>query len=101
MTMQECSARYQAAKTDGTLKGRLWNDLRKEECGGNDVTPGRAVFPTTIAPQYSNEEPHLSRMHTCADQWKANKAANTTGGMKWVDVGGAGYYPECNRRLKG
>jgi hypothetical protein len=61
---------------------------------------GNAVFPTAVDPKYSQEKPGLAREHTCADQWKANKAANTTGGMKWNAKGG-GYYSECNKRLKG
>ena len=33
LTAQECSAKYQAAKTAGTLNGQKWNDFRKAECG--------------------------------------------------------------------
>jgi hypothetical protein len=39
-------------------------------------------------------------MKTCADQYKANKATNANGGMKWIEKGG-GYWSECNKRLKG
>jgi hypothetical protein len=38
-------------------------------------------------------------MHTCLDQYNANKATNANGGMRWIERGG-GYYSECNRRLK-
>jgi hypothetical protein len=31
--MKECSAKYQAAKTAGTLGGQKWNDFRKTQCG--------------------------------------------------------------------
>jgi len=41
-----------------------------------------------------------ARMHTCLDQYKANKAADANGGLKWVQKGG-GYYSECNKQLKG
>ena len=34
LTMKECSAKYNAAKSAGTLKGMKWNDFRKAECGG-------------------------------------------------------------------
>jgi len=64
------------------------------------IATGNAVFPTAVDPKYASEKPHMARMHTCADQWKANKAGNTTGGMEWNKKGG-GYYSECNRRLKG
>jgi hypothetical protein len=130
LTMQECSAKYQAAKTAGTLNGEKWNDFRKSECAADaaatpaaapaaapaapkaaeakptreaapaaPVEVGNAVFPPAIDPKFSKETPHMARMHTCAEQWKANKAGNTTGGMHWNQKGG-GFYSECNRRLK-
>ena len=39
-------------------------------------------------------------MHTCLDQYNANKAMNGDGdgGMRWIECRG-GYYSECNRRL--
>jgi hypothetical protein len=134
LTRQECSAKYQAAKTAGTLAGQSWNDFRKAQCAADaaatpaaapaaapaapaapkeakkeaapaaapaaPVPVGNAVFPSAVDPKYAKEKPGLAREHTCADQWKANKAGNTTGGMKWNAKGG-GYYSECNKRLKG
>src|SRR3954471_5622703 len=47
LTAQECSAKYQAAKKDGTLAGQKWNDFRKAQCGA-DATP--AAAPTAAAP---------------------------------------------------
>src|SRR5262252_7349270 len=41
LTTQECSAKYQAAKKDGTLNGMKWNDFRKAQCGA-DATPAAA-----------------------------------------------------------
>jgi hypothetical protein len=61
---------------------------------------GAAVFPTSVAPKYSSESAGKARMHTCLDQYNANKAANGNGGMKWIEKGG-GYYSQCNSRLKG
>ncbi len=132
LTMQECSAKYQAAKTAGTLNGQKWNDFRKAECSdAAAVTPtaapaapapapapapkaeakpmaapaapvavGNAVFPTAVDPKFAQEKPGLAREHTCSEQWKLNKANNTTGGMHWNQKGGGGYYSECNKRLK-
>jgi hypothetical protein len=62
--------------------------------------PSTAVFPTAIAPAYANEKPGKARMKTCDDQYKANKATNANGGLKWIQKGG-GYWSECNKRLKG
>jgi hypothetical protein len=137
LSTQECSAKYQAAKTAGTLNGQKWNDFRKAQCGA-DATPvaapatsaappspvaeakpkaapkttaaappaapvvtGNAVFPLAVDPKFASEKPHMQRMHTCAAQWQANKANNTTGGMHWNQKGGGGYYSVCNQRLKG
>ncbi len=127
LTSQECSAKYQAAKSAGTLNGQKWNDFRKAECGaGATAAPaaapaaqakpapaprtatapaapmpaGNAVFPSAIDPKYSKESAGKGRMHTCVDQYNANKATNANGGMKWIQKGG-GYYSECNKRLKG
>ncbi len=128
LTMQECSAKYKEAKTAGTLNGQKWNDFRKAECGAEataapapaaapaaaeakpapapmaapaaPVSVGNAVFPSAISPKYAQETPGKGRMHTCVDQYKANKEANGNGGLKWIQKGG-GYYSECNKRLKG
>jgi hypothetical protein len=131
LTSQECSAKYQAAKTAGTLNGQKWNDFRKAECGADAVatpaaapaTPaapaaapptaaqakppaapaaaGEAVYPSAVDPKFASEKPGLARLHTCSEQWKTDKAGNTTGGMKWNQKGGGGFYSECNKRLKG
>jgi hypothetical protein len=135
LTTQECSAKYQAAKSGGTLNGQKWNDFRKAQCGADataaapaaapaappaaapaapaapkeakkEAAPaaaapaGNAVFPTAVDAKYSKETAGKARMHTCLDQYKANKAANGNGGLKWIEKGG-GYYSECNTKLKG
>jgi hypothetical protein len=120
LTVKECSAKYQAAKTAGTLSGQSWNDFRKTQCGADAAAtpaaatppaapatapaapkaPANAVFPTALSPKYSNESAGKARMHTCLDQYKANQATNANGGLKWIQKGG-GYYSECNKHLKG
>ena len=60
---------------------------------------GNAAFPSAIAPKYATETAGKARMHTCVDQYNANKASNANGGLKWIEKGG-GYYSECNKRLK-
>ena len=35
LSMQECSAKYNAAKEAGTLGGMKWNDFRKAQCGAD------------------------------------------------------------------
>src|SRR5450631_785940 len=50
LTTQECSAKYQAAKTAGTLNGQKWNDFRKTECAA-DATAAPAAPPRRPAPR--------------------------------------------------
>jgi hypothetical protein len=137
LTSQECSAKYQAAKKDGSLGTMKWNDFRKAQCGADAApvaTPtaaapaappppaepkaaakkeaapaaapaptmpmGNAVFPNAVDAKYAKESAGKARLHTCVDQYNANKTTNGNGGMKWIEKGG-GYYSECNKKLKG
>jgi hypothetical protein len=61
---------------------------------------GNAVFPNDVSPKYSSGSVGKARMETCLDQYRANKANNANGGLKWIQKGG-GYYSECIKRLKG
>ena len=130
LSTQECSAKYKAAKAAGTLGEQKWNDFRKAQCGADatpaaapaaapaapaapkeakkEAAPaaapaapsGPAVFPRAVDTKYAKESPGKARMETCLDQYKANKASNGNGGLKWIEKGG-GYYSECNKKLKG
>jgi hypothetical protein len=64
------------------------------------ATTGNAAFPSAVSSKYSSESAGKARMHTCLDQYNANKANNANGGLRWIEKGG-GYYSECNKRLKG
>jgi hypothetical protein len=59
-----------------------------------------AVFPSAIGAAYKDKKPSRARMATCLDQYRANKATNSNGGLRWIQKGG-GYYSQCNKRLKG
>src|SRR5258708_17777563 len=56
---------------------------------------GNAVFPNAVDPKYSSETAGKQRMHTCLDQYNANKANNGNAGLKWIEKG-CGYYSERN-----
>jgi hypothetical protein len=122
LSMAECSAKYQAAKSANTLGGLKWNDFRKAQCGADaaddDTAPNpteasydsepaaptakapRGVkFPTAVAKKYTSESAGKARMHTCLDLYYANKDADTLGGLKWIQKGG-GFYSLCNAGLK-
>ncbi|GBQ56673.1 hypothetical protein [Komagataeibacter swingsii] len=59
-----------------------------------------ATLPDAVSPKYSKEAAGKARMHTCLDQYNANKATNANGGLRWIQKGG-GYYSVCNAKLKG
>ncbi len=135
LSQKECSAKYAAAKSDGSLGNKNWNDFRKLECASTSEVPAAkdaapapkkaaapaeaeaakpvakptapatatsatgAVFPKAISTAHAQESAGKSRLHTCLDQYKANKATNSNGGLKWIQKGG-GYYSECNKQLK-
>ncbi len=63
------------------------------------TTADGKVFPKAIDSKYASEKPAKQRLHTCLDQYKANKVSNGNGGLKWIQKGG-GYYSECNKKLK-
>ena len=129
LTAQECSAKYQAAKTAGTLGGQTWNDFRKAQCGADATAAPRAATRRSAGrPEGGGAKPKKEaggagrasgpggvsvrdRSEICqgnrqqgADAYlrgamEANKAANTTGGLRWIQKGG-GYWSECNKKLK-
>ena len=49
LSMQECSAKYKAAKDAGTLNGMKWNDFRKAQCGA-ETAAAPAPPPAQLAP---------------------------------------------------
>jgi hypothetical protein len=114
LSMHECSVKYRAAQTAKTLNGTSWKEFQKAECGpgaaaaptststapAGGPTHTNAVFPTAVSPKYANLPAGRARMLTCLDQYKANKADNMNGGLKWIQKGG-GYYSMCNRHLRG
>jgi hypothetical protein len=111
LSSKECSAKYRAAKAAGTLGGQSYKAFRAAQCEGAAAAPaatpaaatsaaaGSAVFPSAVSPKYKGESAAQARLHTCLDQYKANKARNANGGLKWIQKGG-GYYSVCNARLK-
>lgn len=76
-------------------------EATKEAAPATPAAPvGNAVFPSAVDAKYAKETPGKARMHTCVDQYNANKTSNANGGLKWIQKGG-GYYSECTKRLKG
>jgi hypothetical protein len=72
----------------------------KDAAPAAPVETGNAIFPSAVDSKYAKETAGKARMHTCVDQYNANKASNANGGLKWIQKGG-GYYSECTKKLKG
>jgi hypothetical protein len=120
LTMAECSAKYKAAKTAGTLNGMKWNDFRKAQCGSEAsaapaAAPASAPAPAAAAPapaapaasaatatepgkkpMSAGRQAMITRERACGADWKAAKAAGKIpAGQKWPQ-----YWSECNKRKK-
>ena len=110
--MKACNDEWNKMKADNTVGDKKYADFRKE-CLARTEAPdtstaakpattksGGAVFPSSVSSKYSSESAGKARMHTCLDQYHANKANNGNAGLNWIQKGG-GYYSQCNAKLKG
>jgi hypothetical protein len=124
LSLKACNEEWNGMKTAGTVGDKKYADFRKECLARTAAAPaaapaapaptaaakpaapaapapaGAAVFPSTVSTKYSSESAGKARMHTCLDQYNANKASNGNGGLTWIQKGG-GYYSQCNAKLKG
>ena len=108
--MKACNDEWNKMKEDKTVGDKKYADFRKEclartdagDTGAKTATTksgGGAVFPSSVSSKYSSESAGKARMHTCLDQYNANKAGNGNAGLHWIQKGG-GYYSQCNAKLK-
>jgi hypothetical protein len=49
LTLKECSTKYQAAKTAGTLGGQTWRDFRKAQCGADATATPATTTPSATS----------------------------------------------------
>ena len=98
----DAAAAPAAAAPAAEPKEAAKKESKKEakEAAAPAAPSGPAVYPNAVDPKYSKETAGKARMHTCVDQYNANKATNANGGLKWIQKGG-GYYSECSKKLKG
>ena len=71
LSMQECSAKYEAAKKDGSLGTKKWNDFRKAECAA-DAKPAATATP---APTPAPPPPKAAEAKPAAAPKEAPKTA--------------------------
>src|ERR1700760_1659109 len=103
--MKSCNDEWNKMKEDKTVGDKKYADFRKEclareapaDAGSKTAPPksGGAVFPSSVSSKYSSESAGKARMHTCLDQYNANKSGNGNAGLHWIQKGG-GYYSQCN-----
>src|SRR5271169_5882190 len=88
-----CGAEATAAPAGAPAPAPVANPLKPAPAAAAAPAPaapaaaapsGPAVFPSALSPKFSSEKPAKQRMHTCLDQYKANKAAGGNGGLKWI-----------------
>lgn len=88
-----------AKKSDTSQNNTSSKSPAKQDATASSIAAGDAVFPNAVDSKYSNEKEGTARMHTCLDQYKANKADNKNGNLKWIQKGG-GYYSDCMKHFK-
>jgi hypothetical protein len=123
--LKTCNDEWNKMKADNTVGDKKYADFRKECLARTAATPGAAapapaaptaaakpaapaapaaagaaVFPSAVSSKYSSESAGKARMHTCLDQYNANKSGSGNAGLHWIQKGG-GYYSQCNAKLKG
>lgn len=94
-SMDECSTRYQAAKSGGTLGGMTWNEFRKAGCVAQAAAPApkKATHATASTGASTGEgmsEPAAVDQHECSDRYQAAKAAGKLNGKTWNEFRKAG-----------
>ncbi|PYD49067.1 hypothetical protein [Novacetimonas pomaceti] len=129
-TSKACHQKFVAARTAGTLNGQTYKAFKAAQCDDTPAaaapaeaakppvaaTPAaapaapaaakiapvatNATLPSAVSAKYAKESAGKARLHTCLDQYNANKATNANGGLRWIERGG-GYYSVCNTHLKG
>ena len=74
----------------------IWMQAAPWSPATNGPVTGEAVYMDI----QNEKDLDKARTKTCGDQFTANKATNSNGGLVWVEKDG-GYYAECVIRLKG
>lgn len=110
LTAQECSVKYQAAKTAGTLNGATWNQFRAQNCGADAAAAPApaAAAPKAVVPAApaatpavaggiagAGREAEQARQKQCGAEWRANKETLKAQYPTWPK-----YFSACNTRIK-
>jgi hypothetical protein len=100
-TMKECAAQWKEMKAAGQTSGMKYRDFSKQCMTGGAAEappppqPDAAPAPAPRAKATGGRAAFYARERACGADWKAAKAAGTTGGLKWPQ-----YLSACNKRKK-
>lgn len=101
--VKNSSKKEEAKKSEVSKETNVKKDSSDKKATTKEVASSSvasdAVFPNAVDAKYAKEKEGAARMHTCLDQYHANKASNKNGNLKWIQKGG-GYYSECIKHLK-
>jgi len=98
---QECSARYKAAKANGTLGNMTWNAFRSAGCVAKTATPAKPTRAENEARAPARENAKAAEaggagssakvtQRECSVRYSAAKADGTLGNMTWNEFRSAG-----------
>ena len=98
LTMQECSAKYKAAQTAGTLNGQKWNDFRKAECGSDAAgTPAATPAAAPAAPKAAEAKSKAVATPAAAPAPTGNAVFPTAVDSKYAkETAYKGRFKTCN-----
>jgi hypothetical protein len=94
LTAQECSAKYQAAKSAGTLGGQKWNDFRKAQCGADATAAPTAAAPAAAAPAPAAEPKEAAKKASKKEAKEAAVPAAPSGPATYPNAVDAKYSKE-------
>ncbi len=89
---KECSSRYQAAKSAGTLGGMTWNEFRSAGCVAKTAAtppPPSEKRKSAATPTEKSDKVKVSEKE-CSSRYQSAKSAGTLGGMTWNKFRSAG-----------
>jgi hypothetical protein len=94
LTAQECSAKYQAAKSAGTLGGQKWNDFRKAQCGADATAAPTAAAPAAAAPAPAAEPKEAAKKPSRKEAKEAAAPAAPSGPATYPNAVDSKYSKE-------
>ena len=97
--IKECAAEWQKAKAANTTGGKTYRQFSKECLAQKKAAAGDKAAdgdkPAASKSASKGWQAMIARRRACGAEWKADKAAGKTAGLKWPK-----YWSDCNKRKK-